>query len=118
MYEVAVSQKGFTLIELLTTTAIIGVLAAIAVPQFQEYKMSGFDRRAEIDLRNVAIAQEAYFAEVDHYVDCTQSDCAAFLPGLSSLSHGTLLQITSTPGGFVGTAAHPKGSGRVYGWPF
>jgi len=112
------SERGFSLIELLVVIAVIGVLAAIAIPQFQSYKMQGFDKRAEIDLRNAAIAEEAYFQVADSYITCTEATCPALLPGLSALSQGVQLEITSTSGGFTGTATHPNGSGKVFTWPF
>jgi prepilin-type N-terminal cleavage/methylation domain-containing protein len=112
------SQRGFTLIEVLVVIAIIGVLAAIAIPQFQSYKSSAFDRRAQIDLRNTAIAEEAYFLEADVYTTCTQASCPNLLPGLSPLSQGTVLQITATSNGFTGTSTHPSGTGKVFSWPF
>ena len=63
------NQSGFTLIELLVVVAIIGILAAIAIPQFAAYRAKGFDARAESDCRNAATAEEAYFVDQASYAD-------------------------------------------------
>lgn len=105
------SQKGFTLIELLVVVAIIGILAAIAIPQFSEYRARGYDARAKTDLRNVATAEEAYFADNEAYRACTQANCASLLPGISALSDGVTLAITvPTEDSFTGTSSHSKGT--------
>jgi len=60
-------SKGFTLIELMIVVAIIGILAAIAIPNFLNYQCKAKQSEAKSNLGNIRTAQEAYFAEYDHY---------------------------------------------------
>jgi len=60
-------EKGFTLVELLIVIAIIGILAAIAIPQFAKYRAKAYNSAALSDLKNARTAVEAYYADNQQY---------------------------------------------------
>jgi type IV pilus assembly protein PilA len=61
------SKKGFTLIELLIVVAIIGILAAIAIPQFSSYRAKAYNTAANSDLKNLKTGMEAFAADNQQY---------------------------------------------------
>ena len=58
---------GFTFIELMVAVLVIGLLAAIAIPQFSSYRMRAYDSAAKSTLTNLAKAQEDYYVQTQAY---------------------------------------------------
>lgn len=92
-------NKGFTLIELMIVVAIIGILAAIAIPNFMNYQCKAKQSEAKSNLGNIRTAEEAYFAEHDVYANVL-SDTGFATKGNARYTYG----VTGDSVGFLATA--------------
>ena len=115
--------EGFTLIELLIVVVIIGILAAIAIPQFSSTKEKAYDATAKSDLRNLMTAQEGHFADYQQYAATlapmtgTESSSTLLFAASSGIvtggggynaTPGIDVSVSGTPSnGYVATARHP-----------
>ena len=64
---ICTDYKGFTLIEVMLVVAIIGILAAIAIPQFSKMRVKAQNKAAVSDVRNMATILRSFYAEYQEY---------------------------------------------------
>jgi type IV pilus assembly protein PilA len=73
------SDKGFTLIELMIVVAIIGILAAIAIPNFLRFQLKSKSSEGKVNIAAIRTAEESYLAEFGSYVAAAVNPAA--VPG-------------------------------------
>lgn len=95
------NRRGFTLIELLIVVVIIGVLAAIAIPKFQNTKGKANAASLRADLRNLVTAEEAYFYDYSTYT----SDVTAL--NIRTTTGVTISFGTASAAGWSARVTHP-----------
>jgi len=102
-------KGGFTLIELMIVVAIIGILAAIAIPNFIRFQLRAKSSEGKTNLAAIRTAEESYFAEFGTYVAATLS------PAILNVPPSTKQQFVNTDG--VGAGFDQLGwapEGHVY----
>ena len=120
------ADEGFTLIELLVVVVIIGVLVAIAVPVYLNYRQGAADKSAQSDLRGAISAIEQFYTDNgnSYPLTPTATQTATFTLGGSATAKVTLSdksQITYVPGSATAPVSSYKvcsytsgGSGKYY----
>jgi type IV pilus assembly protein PilA len=114
------NKKGFTLIELMIVIAIIGILAAIAIPNFISYRNKAFCSRAESDGSAVQAAIASYFSEPNNVtVSGTTLNASADRPALNPSNVFTITTVAPANAAYKiqvndGSGRCPRGASKLY----
>ncbi|MET0416110.1 MAG: prepilin-type N-terminal cleavage/methylation domain-containing protein [Actinoplanes sp.] len=121
------ADEGFTLIELLVVVVIIGVLVAIAVPVYLNYRKGAADKSAQSDLRGAVSAIEQFYTDNGNKYPANYGPSAANaskvdLPAVQTggnkavvtLSDGTLFQLKNDGATYVACTTNTNGTENKY----
>jgi type IV pilus assembly protein PilA len=100
-------NDGFTLVEILMVIAVLGLLVAIAIPQFMTYRSQAIDAEMKSDLRNASIAVEAYFAK-QTVLPASTAEITGY--GFQSTAGVTISYVVLSPTSYRLTAAKIGGT--------
>jgi type IV pilus assembly protein PilA len=102
-------DKGFTLIEVMIVVAIIAILAAIAIPQLSAHRTKSYNTAATSDLKNAAIAQEAYYVDTRQYTNSVSTLTTS--PYNLFITQGVNIAVSSANNeAYIMTAYHSAGN--------
>lgn len=100
------NQKGFTLIELMIVIAIIGILAAIAIPQFAEYRKKSYKATMEADAKNLMTSLESLYSEASPPSYAAANGVNITGPGATTVNN---VQFKASKGNIVTISADASG---------
>jgi type IV pilus assembly protein PilA len=110
-------ESGFSLIELMIVVAVVGILAAIAIPNYLRFQMRSQAGEGKINVSSIKTAELGYFAEYGTYIECTASP-AATPPGAKTpwVDNGGFGRVGWAPEGDVafiyGVVVGPSGGAQ------
>ena len=107
-------DKGFTLIELLIIIAIIGILAAISIPQFSAYKQRTYNSDTQAILHNLYLSCKAYWADNGGSSACATADITSTTYGFTTSPEMTITIGVGVEEGFAAAAENANVPGVTY----
>mgnify|MGYP000896142026 CR=1 FL=1 len=109
------AQKGFTLIELMIVVAIIGILAAIAIPAYQNYTKKSSEAACLGEVKGIANQQYVLMNDPEGDESNTKAEIEAMNRACESLTYTapTVTNGVTTAGSLVGEIKNPLTAGNV-----
>ena len=110
----SLDEKGFTLMELLIIIAIIGILSAIAIPQYSAYQQRMFSKQTKDTLQDLFLSCKAYWADNGPSSQCAFTAVTNETYGFTKSTKITITEGTTTEADFFATAVNSDASKVTY----
>lgn len=112
------NNQGFTLAELMVSVAIIGILSAVAMPQYQKFRQKSINTEAYALLSGLQKSANAFYAEFDTYTTCLEAMGIAPTDGQRYFSYGftshSPANMIAETNGALGCATAGTGDREIY----